>query len=88
MTSFDPYFPRTASYLLFKDVTGTPCIRLYLGSRKVAAFAGICGYEMRKMIEKFKVQEIEELTGSAKDRNPNADVLGEEDMKDLEEQKD
>ena len=43
---------------------------------------------MRKMIEKFKVQEVEELTGSAKDRNPNADVLGEEDMRDLEEQKD
>ena len=43
---------------------------------------------MRKMIEKFKVQEVEELTGSAKDRNPNVDVLGEEDMKDLEEQKD
>jgi len=80
--------PQFKSLCLEQDVTGTPCIRLYLGSRKVAAFAGICGYEMRKMIEKFKVQEVEELTGSAKDRNPNVDVLGEEDMKDLEEQKD
>lgn len=67
--------PQFRNICMEQDVTGTPCIRFYSGGRKVAGFAGICGYEIRKMIEKFRTKEKEEEITFGKD-----DPIGEEDM--------